>query len=87
MVRADLQGLISTHNQAGLLVLLVLQESDIASTTLLPLTRLAVELEKLCTHLKGLFLQLFVGLGLDFLGEVNDGFKVDFRRFNLLFSL
>lgn len=87
VVRANFQGLISTHNQAGLLVLLVLQESDIAGTTLLPLTRLAVELEKLCTHLKGLFLQLFIGLGLDFLGKVNDGLEVDFRRFDLLFSL
>jgi hypothetical protein len=65
----------------------VLQKSDIASTTLLPLTRLAVELEKLCTHLKGLFLQLLVGLGLDFLGEMNDGLEVDFRRIDLLFSL
>ena len=87
MVRANLQGLVPSHNQAGLLVLLVLQKSDVTSTTLLPLTRLAVELEKLCTHLKGLFLQLFVGLSLDFLGKVNDGLEVDFRRFDLLFSL
>lgn len=69
------------------MVLLVLQKSDIASTTLLPLTRLAVELEKLCTHLKGLFLQLFVRLGFDLLGEVNDGLEVNFRRLNLLFTL
>lgn len=65
----------------------MLQKSDIASTTFLPLTRFAVELEKLCTHLKGLLLQLFVGLGLDLLGEVNDGLEVNFRGLNLLFSL
>lgn len=77
MVCADLQSLISSHNQSRLAILLVLQQPNITSTTLLPLIRLADELEKLCAHLECLFLELFVGLDFDFLGEADNGLKVN----------
>lgn len=77
MVGADLQGLVTAHDQAGLLVLLVLQQTHITSTTLLPLLAVTVELEKLGAHLEGLLLQLLVGLGLDLLSEADDGLEVD----------
>jgi hypothetical protein len=85
VVGAHLESLISAHNQASLLVLLVLQQADVASTTLLPLARLAVKLEQLSTHLKHLLFQLLVGLGLDLLGEVDDGLEFDFRRLGCFF--
>lgn len=47
MVGANLKSLISSHNEPGLTVLLVLEESHVTSTTLLPLTRFLVELEQL----------------------------------------
>lgn len=77
VVGADLEGLITTHDQAGLLVLLVLQETHVTGTTLLPLLGLAVELEQLGAHLEGLLLKLLVVLGLDLLGQVDDGLEVD----------
>lgn len=77
MVGADLEGLIAAHDEAGLLVLLVLQQADVTGTTLLPLLRLAVELKELGAHLEGLLLKLLVGLGLNLLGQVNDGLEVD----------
>jgi hypothetical protein len=77
VVGADLEGLITAHDKAGLLVLLVLQQTHITGTTLLPLLRLAVELEQLSAHLEGLLLKLLVGLGVNLLGQVNDGLEVD----------
>jgi hypothetical protein len=77
MVGADLQSLISSHDQSRLAVLLVLQESNITSPALLPLIGLLVELEELCAHLENLLLELFVGLDLNFLGETDDGFEMD----------
>ena len=77
MVGADLQSLISSHNQSCLAILLVLQESNIASSTLLPFIGLLVELEELCAHLENLLLKLLVGLDLDFLGETDDWFEMD----------
>lgn len=79
MVGADLQGLIPAHDQAGLLVLLVLQQTHITSATLLPLLALTVELEQLGAHLEHLLLKLLVGLGLNLLGQANDGLEVNFR--------
>ena len=76
MVGADLQSLISSHDQSCLAILLVLQESNVASSTLLPFVGLLVELEELCAHLENLFLKLLVGLDLDLLGETDDGFEV-----------
>lgn len=64
MVGADLEGLVPAHDQAGLQVLLVLQQTDITSTTLLPLLALGVELEELGAHLEDLLLNLFAGLDL-----------------------
>ena len=77
MVGADLQSLISSHDQSRLTVLLVLQESYITSPALLPLIGLLVELEELCAHLENLLLELLVGLDLNFLGETDDGFEMD----------
>ncbi len=77
MVSADLQSLISSHNQSCLAILLVLQESNITSPTLLPLIGLLVELEELCAHFEDLLLKLLVGFDLDFLGETDDRLEVD----------
>lgn len=77
MIRADLQGLIPPHHEPGLLVLLVLQKPDITGPTLLPVPGLTVELEQFRAHLKGLLFEFLVGLGLDFLGQVDDGLEVD----------
>ena len=77
MVGADLEGLVSPHDEASLAVLLVLEESDIASSPLLPLPALAVELEQLGPHLEGLLLGLLVGLGVDLLGKVHNGLEVN----------
>jgi len=85
VVGADLEGLITAHDKAGLLVLLVLQQTHITGTTLLPFLGLAVELEQLGAHLEGLLLKFLVGLGLNLLGQVNDGLEVDIGGFlNLL---
>ena len=80
MVGADLEGLVSAHDQPGLAVLLVLQETDVASTPLLPLAGLALEDEELGAHLEHLLLGLLVGLDLDLLGQADDGLEVDVLR-------
>lgn len=77
MVRADLEGLVSPHHQARLAVLLVLQESHVAGSALLPLLGLAVESEQLGAHLEGLLLELLVGLDVDLLGQADNGLEVD----------
>lgn len=65
VVGADLEGLVPTHDQTSLPVLLVLQQTNITGTTLLPLLALGVELEELGAHLENLLLQLLVGLDLN----------------------
>jgi hypothetical protein len=87
VVGADLEGLVSSHHQTGLLVLLVLQQSHITGTTLLPLPGFAVELEKLRAHLEDLLLKFLVGLDVDLLGQVDDRLKVDFGGFRGLILL
>lgn len=77
MVGANLQSLISSHNQSRLAILLVLQESNITSSALLPLVGLLVELEELCAHLENLLLKLLIGLDLNFLSETDDWLEVD----------
>lgn len=77
MVGADLEGLVTAHDQAGLAVLLVLKQTDVTSASLLPLAGLLDELEKLGAHLEDLLLRLLVGLGLDLLGQLDDGLEVD----------
>lgn len=47
MVGANLEGLVSPHDETGPAILLVLEETNVTSATLLPLLRLAVELEEL----------------------------------------
>ena len=76
MVGADLERLVSPHDQPGLAVLLVLEKSDLAGTTLLPLPGVTVETEQLGAHLERHLFGLLVGLGVDFLGEVNHGLEV-----------
>lgn len=77
MVGADLECLVSSHNKSGLAVLLVLQQTDITSATLLPLAGLLDKLEELGAHLEKLLLRLLVGLGLDLLGQLDDGLEVN----------
>jgi hypothetical protein len=77
MVGANLQRLVSSHNQSCLAILLVLQQSNITSPTLLPFIGILVELEELCAHLENLLLKLLIGLNLNFLGETNDWLEVD----------
>lgn len=80
MVGADLQGLVSSHDQSSLAVLLVLQKSDISSSTLLPLVGVLDELEELRAHLEDLVLELLVGLDIDLLSEADDGLEVNVLR-------
>jgi hypothetical protein len=88
VVGADLEGLLSSHNQANLVVLLVLEQSNVTSSSLLPLAAggggiLAIlldgldELEQLGAHLEELLLGLLVGLDLDLLGQLDDGLEVN----------
>lgn len=77
VVGANLQRLVSSHDQSCLAVLLVLQQSNITSSTLSPLVGLLNKLEELCAHLEGLLLEFLVGLDIDFLGEADNGLEVD----------
>jgi len=81
VVGANLQGLVSSHDQSRLAVLLVLQQPHITSSTLLPLVGLADELEQLRAHLEGLLLHLLVCLDFDLLGEADDGLEVNILGF------
>ena len=81
MISADLQSLISAHNQSSLAILLMLQQSNITCAALLPLVGLTNELEELCAHLEGLLFELLVGLDVDFLSEANDGLEVNVLGF------
>ena len=76
MVSADLERLVSPHDQSGAAILLVLEESDLTGSTLLPLPAVAIEAEQLGAHLECGLLGLLVGLGVDSLGKVNDRLKV-----------
>jgi hypothetical protein len=77
MIRADLKCLISSHNQSCLAILLMLEESDITGTALLPLIAVSNKLEELRPHLESLLLELLVGLDLDFLGEADNRLEVN----------
>lgn len=81
VVGADLEGLVPTHDQTSLLVLLVLQQTNVTGTALLPLLALTVKLEQLGAHLESLLLELLVGLGLNSLGEADHGLEVDLGGF------
>lgn len=76
MVGTHFEGFVSSHHQAGLLVLLVLEKSDIPSASLLPLSSIAIEPEELGSHLECLVFGFLEGLGLDFLGQMDDGLEV-----------
>ena len=86
MIGADFKSLVSSHDQTSLLILLVFEQPDITSTSLLPLSTISVELEELGSHLEGLLFSFFVSLGLDLLGQADDGFKLNigFLFFSLL---
>lgn len=77
MVGANFQSLVSSHNQARSLVLLVLQESDFTSSTLFPLLALSIELEQLGTHLEALLLEFLICLGLNLLSQADNGLEID----------
>lgn len=73
MVSTDLQGLVTTHDETDLLRLLVLQQTNITCTTLLPFLRFLVKAEELGPDLELDILVLFVGL------DFNLVFKLDHR--------
>lgn len=77
VVGADLEGLVATHDQTGLAVLLVLEQADVTGSTLLPLLRALLEDKELGAHLEELLLGLLVCLGLDPLGQADHGLEVD----------
>jgi hypothetical protein len=77
VVCADLERLVSSHNQSRLAILLVLQQPDIASTPLFPFPALAVKLEQLSSHLEDTLFQFLVCLGLDLLCEVDNWLEMD----------
>ena len=87
MICADLEGLVSAHDQTSLSVLAVLEQADVAGTTLLPLAALTDKLEKLSSHLKKLLLQLLVRLDLDLLRQPDDRLEVDVFGFGCLLIL
>lgn len=76
MVGANLERLVSAHDETSPAVLLVLEKSDLTGSALLPLSAVTVETEELGAHLEGGLLRLLVGPGVDFLGEVDDGLEV-----------
>ena len=90
MVGADLESLVSAHDQARLAVLLVLEQAHVTRSALLPLAALLDELEQLGAHLEELLLGLLIGLGLDLLGQLDDGLEVNIlglgRRLVLWFA-
>ena len=49
VVRANLEGLVASHHETNLLGLLVLEETNVASSSFLPLGRATVETEELGT--------------------------------------
>ena len=67
------------------MVLLVLKKPDIASSSFLPLLAIAIKFEQFGPHLENLFFRLFVGLCLDFLGQMDNRLEVNFRRLGRLF--
>lgn len=77
MVGADLEGLVAAHDQAGLAVIAMLEQTHVAGTALLPLARVGNVPEELGAHLEDLLLRLLVGLGLDLLRQVDDGLEVN----------
>jgi hypothetical protein len=87
VVRADLQRLVSAHDNASFAVVLVLQKPHVACTTFLPLAALTHKLEQLGAHLEDLLLQLLVCFGLDLLREVDDGLEVNILRLRRLVIL
>jgi hypothetical protein len=86
MISTDFERLISPHNQACLAILLMLEQSHVTRSPLLPFSRIAIELEQLRAHLENLLLRLFVGLGLNFLSEVDNRFEMNIR-FGLICGL
>lgn len=85
VVGADLECLVSSHDQPSLPVLLVLQQPNIASATLFPFSALSIELEELGSHFESLLFCLLVGLGLDSLCQVYHRLELDICLF--LFGL
>lgn len=72
MVRAHLQRLVATHDEAHLLRFFVLQETNVTSATLLPLLRFLIEAEEFGTNLELHILVLFVRLHLNLVLQLDD---------------
>lgn len=84
MVGANLEGLVAAHHQSSLSILLVLEQADVTSATLLPLAGLADKLEELGAHLEHLLFGLLVGLGVNGLGQLHDRLEVNIIGFGSL---
>lgn len=83
VVGADFKSLVTSHNQTRLAILLVPQQANIASATLLPFSALTVKFKELRAHLEGLFFRLLVGLGLNLLRQMDDGLELNIRLVGL----
>jgi hypothetical protein len=59
----------------------VLEQPNVASAPLLPLTTLTIKLEQLGSHLECALLQLFVRLCVNCLGKMHDWLEVDIGFF------
>lgn len=80
MVGADLEGLVSSHDQTDFAILLMFQQAKRASTTFFPFAfsfGVLGEFEHLAPHVENLFLGFFVGHSLDLLGELVHRLEVD----------
>ena len=82
MVGANLERLVPSHHKSRLAILLVLEQPDITSTSLLPLPRAAVELEELGAHLESNLFPLLVGGCVNLLSQTDN--RLELRVIALL---
>lgn len=80
MVCADFEGLVTSHDQSCLAILLVLEQTNVPSASFLPFSRLTIKLEELGSHLEDLLFQFLVGLDIDLLRQADHRleFHIDF---------
>lgn len=68
MIGANFESLVTSHHETSLAILFMFEQSNVASSTLLPSSFLPIEPEQLCPHFKGLFFRFLVSLRFNFLG-------------------
>ena len=79
VIGADLQSLVTAHDETSLPVLLVLEQPDVTCSALLPLPTFTVEPEELGSHLEDLLLRFLVCFGVNLLCKMDDWFEVNVR--------